>query len=313
LLLERPIVGLGLCPLKAARAATNIELNDSTLYYYLPSKTTKQGRSPVTQPKTITIETHGAIDILALDRPARRNAVSPEMIAELADYFSTLHDRPATHVVIMRGNGPEFSAGAELGSDAFAAPGKGRPQRQLKMQQNYSGVIRLMRSCPQPIIGLVHGAACGAGFSFVLACDVRFAAPDARMNAAYIRIGVGGCDMGSGYLLPRLVGLSIASELLLTGRFLEAERAKAVGLVSDVVPAADLLASGLKFASEMLRTSPLGLRMTKQALNMLIDAPSLDAALLMEDRQQVILLETHDHTEAVAAFRERRHPTYSDQ
>jgi enoyl-CoA hydratase/carnithine racemase len=265
------------------------------------------------QLSTITVEAQGAIDILTLDRPAQLNAVSPDMIAELTEYFSGLHDRPATRVVILRGNGPAFSAGAELGSDAFAAPGKGRPQRQLKMQQDYSAVIRLMRSCPQPIIGLVQGAACGAGFSFLLACDVRFAAPDARMNAAYIRVGVGGCDMGSGYLLPRLIGLSVASEFLLTGRFLKAERAKAVGLVSDIVPVDDLFTRGMEFASEMLRTSPMGLRMTKQALNMLIDAPSLDAALMMEDRQQVILLETHDHTEAVAAFRERRDPTYSDQ
>ena len=265
------------------------------------------------QPSTITVETQGAIDILTLDRPSQLNAVSPDMIAELTEYFSGLHDRPTTRVVILRGNGAAFSAGAELGSDAFAAPGKGRPQRQLKMQQNYSGVIRLMRSCPQPIIGLVQGAACGAGFSFLLACDVRFATPDARMNAAYIRVGVGGCDMGSGYLLPRLVGLSVASEFLLTGRFLKAERAKAVGLVSDIVPADDLLTRGMEFASEMLRTSPMGLRMTKQALNMLIDAPSLDAALMMEDRQQVILLETQDHAEAVAAFRERRDPGYSDQ
>ena len=267
----------------------------------------------MTQPNTITVETRGAIEILTLNRPTQLNAVTPEMIGELTDYFFGLHERPTIRVLILRGNGREFSAGAELGSDAFAAPGKGRPQRQLKMQQNYSGVIRLMRSCPQPIIGLVHGAACGAGFSVLLACDVRFATPDARMNAAYIRVGVGGCDMGSGYLLPRLVGLSVASEFLLTGRFLKAERAKAVGLVSDIVPADDLLAKGMEFALEMLRTSPMGLRMTKQALNALIDAPSLDAALMMEDRQQVILLETHDHTEAVAAFRERRDPTYSDQ
>jgi enoyl-CoA hydratase/carnithine racemase len=267
----------------------------------------------MTQPNTITIETSAAIDILTLNRPAQRNAVTPEMIEELTDYFSALDGRPTTRVVILRGNGSEFSAGAELGSDAFATPGKGRPQRQLKMQQNYSRVIRLMRSCPQPIIGLAHGSACGAGFSLLLACDVRFATPDARMNAAYIRIGVGGCDMGSGYLLPRLVGLSVASEFLLTGRFLKAERAKAVGLVSDIVHADELLAKGMEFASEMLRTSPMGLRMTKQALNALIDASSLDAALMMEDRQQVILLETHDHMEAVAAFRERRDPTYCDQ
>ena len=270
-------------------------------------------RAPVTQPNTITIEIRGAIEILTLNRPRELNAVTPEMIGELADYFAALHDRPAIRVVILRGNGREFCAGAELGSDAFAAPGKGRPQRQLRMQQNYSSVIRLMRSCPQPIIGLLHGAACGAGFSLLLACDVRFAAPDARMNAAYIRIGVGGCDMGSGYLLPRLVGLSVTSELLLTGRFLKADRAKAIGLISDITAADELLAKGLEFAAEMLRVSPLGLRLTKQAFNVLIDAPSLDAALMMEDRQQVMLLETSDHAEAVAAFRERRDPTYFDQ
>lgn len=267
----------------------------------------------MTQPTTITVESRGAIDILSLNRPAKLNAVSPDMIGELTEYFSGLHDRPATRVVILRGHGSEFSAGAELGSDAFAAPGGGRPQRQLKMQQNYSGVIRLMRSCPQPIIGLVHGAACGAGFSFLLACDIRFATPDARMNAAYIRIGVGGCDMGSGYLLPRLVGLSVTSELLMTGRFLKADRAKAIGLISDIVPGDELLAKGIEFATDMLNVSPMGLRLTKQALNMLVDAPSLDAALMMEDRQQVILLETNDHAEAVAAFRERRTPSYGDQ
>ena len=133
------------------------------------------------------------------------------------------------------------------------------------------------------------------------------------MNAAYIRVGVGGCDMGSGYLLPRLIGLSVASELLLTGRFLGAERAKAVGLVSDVVEADRLLETGLDFAAEMTRASPMGLRLTKQTLNALIDAPSLDTALTMEDRQQVMLLETSDHQEAVSAFREKRQPIYRDQ
>jgi len=105
----------------------------------------------------------------------------------------------------------------------------------------------------------------------------------------------------------------VASELLLTGRFLDAARAKAVGLVSDVVPASRLLEAGLDFAAEMVRASPMGLRLTKQTLNALIDAPSLDTALTMEDRQQVILLETSDHQEAVSAFREKRNPVYRDQ
>src|SRR3981189_101098 len=261
----------------------------------------------------ITVEQRDAVEILSLNRPDALNAVTPAMADELIAYFLGLHDRLTARIVIFRGNGREFCAGAELGSEAFAAPGPGRPQRQLDMQQRYSRVIRLMRSCPQPIIALVQGAACGAGFSLVLASDVRFAAPEARMNAAYIRVGVGGCDMGSGYLLPRLIGLSVASELLLTGRFLDAERAKAVGLVSDVVPAQRLLEAGLDFAAEMVRASPMGLRLTKQTLNALIDAPGIDAALMIEDRQQVMLLETGDHQEAVAAFRERRDPKYSDQ
>ena len=262
---------------------------------------------------TITVETRAALDIVTLNRPDALNAVTPAMIDELSAYFAALQDRLDTRVVILRANGRAFCAGAELGSDAFSAPGDGRPQRQLQMQQRYSRVIRLMRSCPQPIIALVQGAACGAGFSLVLASDVRFATPEARMNAAYIRVGVGGCDMGSGYLLPRLVGLSVASELLLSGRFLEAERARAIGLVSDVVPAGQLLEAGLGFAADLLRASPMGLRLTKQTLNALIDAPSLETALTMEDRQQVMLLETADHREAVAAFREKRPPVYRDQ
>lgn len=262
---------------------------------------------------TITVEQRDAVEILSLNRPDALNAVTPAMADELIAYFSGLHDRLATRIIIFKGNGRAFCAGAELGSDAFAPPGAGRPQRQLDMQQRYSRIIRLMRSCPQPIVALVQGAACGAGFSLLLASDVRFATPAARMNAAYIRVGVGGCDMGSGYLLPRLVGLSVASELLLTGRFLGADRAKAVGLVSDVVADDKLLETGLAFAAEMARASPMGLRLTKQTLNALIDAPGLDAALMIEDRQQVMLLETSDHQEAVAAFRERRDPTYRDQ
>jgi enoyl-CoA hydratase/carnithine racemase len=262
---------------------------------------------------TITVEQRDAIEILSLNRPAALNAVTPAMADELIAYFSGLHDRLATRIVIFRGNGRAFCAGAELGSEAFAAPGAGRPQRQLDMQQRYSRIIRLMRSCPQPIVALIQGAACGAGFSLLLASDVRFATPAARMNAAYIRVGVGGCDMGSGYLLPRLIGLSVASELLLTGRFLGADRAKAVGLVSDVVADDKLLETGLTFAAEMARASPMGLRLTKQTLNALIDAPGIDAALMIEDRQQVMLLETSDHQEAVAAFREKRDPTYRDQ
>src|ERR1700687_1171723 len=124
---------------------------------------------------TITVEARDAIEILSLNRPEALNSMTPAMAEELIAYFSGLHDRLSTRIVIFRGNGRTFCAGADLGSDAFSAPGKGRPQRQLAMQQRYSRIIRPMGSCPAPIIALVHGAACGAGFSLLLASDVRFA------------------------------------------------------------------------------------------------------------------------------------------
>ena len=102
------------------------------------------------------------------------------MVEEASAYFSGLYGRLDVRVVILRGNGRAFSAGADLGSVAFAESGAGRPQRQMAMQKRYSGLIKLMRGCPQPIIGLLHGPACGGGFSLALACDVRYAAPDAR-------------------------------------------------------------------------------------------------------------------------------------
>lgn len=261
----------------------------------------------------VQIESRGPVDILTLARPQKLNALNVEMARTLHDYFSAAASRMQVRVIVLRAQGKEFCAGADLDSAVFASTGPGRAQRQLELQRLYSGLIRLMRACPQPIIALINGAACGAGFSLALASDVRYAAPEARMNAAYLRVGLGGCDMGAGYLLPRLVGLSVASEFLLTGRFMSAQRALAVGLVSEIVPAESLLDTGLALAEDMLKASPMGLRMTKDALNLAIDAGSLDAGLALEDRQQVILLGTADHQEAVAAFKQRRPPQYRDQ
>jgi enoyl-CoA hydratase/carnithine racemase len=263
-------------------------------------------------PELLTIEIDAGIETVTLNRPDALNAVNPALASALGDYFRGLTDRLEVRVVLLRGAGRAFCAGAELGSEAFATDGPGRTQRQLAMQHLYSGIIRAMRACPQPIIGLIHGPACGAGFSLALACDVRIAAEDARMNAGYFRMGLGGCDMGSGYLLPRLVGVSLASELLMTGNFIGAERALQRGLVSAVVPQIDLLEAGKTLAGQMLRGSPLGLRMTKDTLNQTIDANSLEAALMLEDRQQVMLIATEDHAEAVSAFLEKRPPLYRD-
>ena len=194
-----------------------------------------------------------------------------------------------------------------------AADDAGRIQVAMRTQRRIGDIYRAMRRCPQPIISLINGAASGGGFSLVLASDIRIARPGAKMNAAFIRIGLTGCDMGTSYFLPRLVGSAVASELLLTGRFMEADEALAVGLVNRVVDEADFATTAQTYIDQMLATSPIGLRMTKEALDHAIDAQSLDAAMAMEDRQQILTLQTADHVEAIGAFLEKRKPDFEDR
>ncbi len=132
------------------------------------------------------------------------------------------------------------------------------------------------------------------------------------MNAAFIRIGLSACDVGVSYFLPRIVGASVASELLLTGNFIDAPRAERVGLVSRVVPDAELEAAARAMAEDMVRNSPIGLRLTKECLKHSIDAPSLEAAVAMEDRNQILAAQTGDFREGVMAFLQKRPATFGD-
>lgn len=260
----------------------------------------------------IQIEERGAVDWLTLNRPAALNALNMGMVRELTAYFRGLCYRHERRIVVMQGAGRAFCAGLDLQENPGVSEGQ-RVQDALFVQESVRDIVRAMRYCPQPIITLVHGAACGGGFSLAMASDIRIAGESAKLNAAYIRIGLGGCDIGSSYFLPRLVGVSVASELLLTGRFIYAERALRVNLVSEVVADADLAEAARSYIDDMLGTTPLALRQTKQALNVAIDASSLDAVLTLEDRQQVLLGQTADHREAVAAFKEKRQPHFFDR
>ena len=256
----------------------------------------------------LIVERRGAVEIATLNRPERLNALNEGLVEALNAYFGGLAERKDVRVVLLRGAGRGFCAGLDIQEDRT---GDETPVlRTLRTQTDIGNIYRRMRACPQPIIALGHGAAAGGGLSLLLASDVRYGAPSFRCNAAYIRIGLGGCDMASSYFLPRLVGASLASEMILTGRFVGAERALAAGLISEIVDEDALLTRGLALADEMLATSPHGLRLSKQALNLNIDAPGLEAAMAIEDRQQVILSATEDHREALSAFLEKRPPEY---
>lgn len=155
--------------------------------------------------------------------------------------------------------------------------------------------------------------AAGGGFALALACDVRIAGATARFNAAFIRIGLSACDMGVSYHLPRAVGMSVASELMLTGRFINAERALATGLVSELHPDDKVDAAAAKLAEEMTETSPLGLRLTKECVWASVDAGGLEQALAMEDRNQVMCVRAGYIEEGAKAFLEKRMPRYADR
>lgn len=265
--------------------------------------------------ETLIIEKRGPVDWVTLNRPERLNAMNPTLIAELADYFGERITDTSVRIIVLRGAGKGFCAGLDLknerqANDSVANAG---PSAGMASQRAISEIVMRMRRCPQPIISLIHGAACGGGFALALASDIRIAGASARMNCAFIRIGLGGCDIGSSYFLPRLVGVSIASELILTGRFIEAPRALAVGLVSEVVADDALEGAVESYLEQMLTTSPLGLRLSKECLNFSIDAPSMESAIAMEDRNQILCAQTSDFREGISAFLGKRTPEWSDR
>jgi enoyl-CoA hydratase len=262
--------------------------------------------------QTLSIRKDGAVDHLTLNRPDSLNALNRRMVDELLDYFGALYWDKSVRIVVMRGAGKAYCAGLDL-KERDNSSGPNSPANGLTRQRQISEIVMRMRRCPQAIVSLVHGPACGGGFALALASDIRIAGASARMNAAFIRIGLSACDIGVSYFLPRLVGVSVASELMLTGRFINADRALRVGLVSDVVPDDKMEETAAPYIDEMLTTSPLGLRMTKECLNMSVDAGSLEAAVAMEDRNQILCAQTGDFQEGVRAFLEKRRPAYQDR
>ncbi|WP_334163989.1 enoyl-CoA hydratase/isomerase family protein [Phenylobacterium sp.] len=252
----------------------------------------------------------GEVVWATMNRPERLNALSRNLVDELRDFFTGLYWRRDVRVVVLQGAGANFCAGLDL-KERAEPQGARSIGAGLTAQRKISEIVIAMRRCPQPIVACVDGAAAGGGFALALASDVRIATPSARMNAAFIRIGLSACDIGVSYFLPRMVGSSVAAEYMLTGRFITAERARELGLVSQIVPAEELAATAQGFVDDMLHATPLGLRLTKEALNHAIDAGGLEAVIALEDRNQILASSDGDFGEGVKAFLEKRRPAYA--
>ena len=235
-------------------------------------------------------EAEPGIGVLSLNRPRRYNAVSWEMMEELEAFWrERLYDLD-THVVVLRGNGERgFCAGLDMKDTMKRAPDM-NPDTFYRFQARLARLTLAMRQAPQPIVCGVHGAAVGLGFSFALASDVRVLADDVRFSAAYINIGLGGADMACSYFLPRAIGSGRAYEFMLTGNFMSAGEAQELGLASRVVEREALLETAMDLARTMNQKNPMGLRLTKEAINVNMDAGGLEQALQVEDRNQTLLV-----------------------
>ena len=258
--------------------------------------------------QTLEIRQEGAAAWVTLNRPDSLNALNRRMVEELRFFFTELYWRRDVRCVVLTGAGNAFCAGLDLkeqNDNTLRDIGKG-----LDGQRQIADITVAMRRCPQPSVALVNGAASGGGFALALASDIRVAVPETRMNAAFIRIGLSACDIGGSYFLPRMVGSSVAAEYMLTGRFITAERARELGLVSSIVSREELQGVGEGFVKDLLRATPLGLRLTKEALNHSIDANGLEVVIAMEDRNQILAWKDGNFVEGVQAFLEKREPNY---
>lgn len=253
--------------------------------------------------------------VITLDRPDKLNAMTVELVQGLHDTLDAVAADPACRVVILTGAGRGFCAGLDLGGYG-TLPGSehlGRAQAGLTVQRHIASLIPHLRSLPQPVIAAVNGPASGGGFALVLGSDIRLADASARFNAAFVRIGLSACDIGTSWLLPRIVGAGRAHDLMLTGRIIDADEAARIGLVLEVVPDGQVLDAALAKAELIVRNAPFGVAMTKEVMWSNLEVPGLQAALDLENRTQILASVTEDATEARTAFLDKRAPRFQNR
>ncbi len=232
------------------------------------------------------------VGYLTLNRWDKYNAFDKQMVKEFEEFLKDrMYDSSVGVLVIDGGESKGFCAGLDTetyANEIFAM----QPVDAYNAQARMSRLFLAMRRIPQPVISCVHGAAAGIGFSLAMASDIRIMSEDARFSAAYINIGLGGADMSSSYFLPRLIGSGRANEYLLTGNWMSSEDAMNLGFGSKRVPKEDILKEAEAIAQIMISKNPMGIRMTKEAINANIDVGGLEAALQIEDRNQMMIAYT---------------------
>ena len=255
----------------------------------------------------VLLERAGAVATLVLNRPAKKNAVTPAMWEGLLHGLRDIAVDPTVRAVVVTGAGDAFCSGADLWGGA-SDDGKPRQHRLMWMEQ-MNDVCRALFRVPQPVIAKVRGAAVGAGCNLALACDLVVAADTTKFSEIFTKRGLSP-DFAGSWLVPRLVGLQKARELMFFADILTAADAERYGLVNKVVPAADLDAVVDEWAARLAAGPPIAMALTKRLLNDSF-AKSLDQALSDEAAAQSLNFSTKDTAEALAAFTEKREPRFT--
>lgn len=263
-------------------------------------------------PKSFRWELDDAgVGTITLDRPDRINALTFEVYAELRDTFRALKEgHPEVRALVLRGEGPRgFCSGGDVRDiigELFARDMQGL----LEFTRMTGALVHAVRAARPPVIAALHGVCCGAGAVIALACDVRIAAPDTRIAYLFPKVGLSGADMGASWLLPRVVGFGRACQLLLTGEFVEAERAERIGLVNRVVPAEQLRAEAHALARELATGPAFAHAMTKRMLEYEAHV-DFATGIEAEAQAQAICMQHPDFREAYDAWAEKRPPRFA--
>jgi enoyl-CoA hydratase/carnithine racemase len=255
-----------------------------------------------------TVDSATAVATITLNRPERLNALTFEVYTELRDTFRALDTEPGVRAIVITGAGRAFCTGGDV-EDIIGALFSRDPAGLLEFTRLTGDVILSMRQCRRPIVAALNGTVAGAGAVIAAASDIRIASEGAKIAFLFSRVGLTGADMGAAWLLPRIVGLAHASELLMLGDFISAERAAQIGLYNRVVPADRVMAEATDVATRLARGPSLGLGVTKQALN---EEASMDlvSAIEWEARAQAECMQSPNFREAYEAFRAKREPRF---
>jgi enoyl-CoA hydratase/carnithine racemase len=246
---------------------------------------------------------------LTLNRPERLNALTFEVYAELRDAFRTLDTEPGVRAIVLTGAGRGFCSGGDVEDIIGALFGKDAAGL-LEFTRMTCDLVLAIRRCRRPVIAALNGTTAGAGAVIAAACDFRIAAESAKIAFLFVRVGLSGADMGASWLLPRMIGIGHATELLMTGDFIDAARAHAIGLYHRVVAQERVLPEALALAEKLAHGPAAALAVTKRALEDEAEM-SFEQALQYEAEVQAKLMEHPDYREAYEAFRAKRAPKFA--